>query len=42
MMLTFYERRFWKSGTGTDEEFRVIDRFLKRPAQEPDTIRAAV
>jgi hypothetical protein len=38
MTLAFYERKYWKSGTGTGEEFRVNHRFLKRPAQELDTI----
>jgi hypothetical protein len=38
MTLTFYERKYWKSGTGTGKEFRVIHRFPKRPAQELDTI----
>jgi len=38
MTLTFYERKYWNSGTGTGKEFLVIDRFLKRPAQEVDTL----
>ncbi len=42
MTLTFHKRKYWKSGTGTGKEFRVIHRFLKRPAQELDTIRRCV
>ena len=38
MTLMFHKRKYWKSGTGTGNEFRVMHRFLKRPAQELDTI----
>jgi hypothetical protein len=45
MTLTFHKRKYRKSPgltPGAGKDFRVIHRFLKRPAQEPDAIRRCV